>query len=232
MNALRIWVGGPEALVREFQEQLPDASFSDPAEAELLVVLDLEPQELWAHWRELPPTKATRLVNSTTVLALELALAAPHPDRVVGLHALPGLLSLERWELVRTEITEASAVAQVEALCRRVGKTAEWVLDRIGGVLPRLLCGLINEACTAVQEQVAGPEEIDLAMQLGTNYPKGPFGWMRQFGARNALLVLEALFEDLREPRYRASPVLRRYALLERLGLPLWGADRGSQSGP
>jgi 3-hydroxyacyl-CoA dehydrogenase len=215
MNGQAIWVAGPPELVLEFQEQFPLPTVAAPDEADWIVVLDLEPDALRSRWERLPENRAIRLVNATTVLALECALRSPYPDRVVGLHLLPGLLRLEQLELVRTELTSPEVEARVEALCRGSGKTPQWVADRIGGVLPRMLCALINEACTAVQEQVAAPEEVDVAMELGTNYPRGPFAWMRQLGARNVMTVLEALFMDLGEPRYRISPVLRRYALLE-----------------
>ena len=73
---------------------------------------------------------------------------------------------------------------------------------------------LINEAAFALMEQIASPEDIDVAMKLGTNYPFGPIEWGKQIGFKNVIAVIEALHEDLQEDRYRTAPLLKQLALL------------------
>jgi 3-hydroxybutyryl-CoA dehydrogenase len=72
---------------------------------------------------------------------------------------------------------------------------------------------IMNEACYAMMEHVAEGKDIDTAMRLGTNYPKGPVEWAGRIGWPQILAVLESLHDFLGEDRYRAAPLLRRLAL-------------------
>ncbi len=98
-----------------------------------------------------------------------------------------------------------------------LGKSGVWVQDSPGLVLPRLVCMLANEAAFALGEGVAEAATIDLAMQLGTNYPKGPLEWAAQLGYNRVVTVLEHLHNEYGEERYRISPLLKRWARLEQL---------------
>ena len=71
---------------------------------------------------------------------------------------------------------------------------------------------IANEAWEAVLHGVASSEDIDLAMELGTNYPVGPFEWSGRWGHAVVLEVLDALWETYHDPRYRASRLLREVA--------------------
>lgn len=77
-------------------------------------------------------------------------------------------------------------------------------------IFERILVMLINEAVDAVFMQVASPEDVDLAMTKGVNYPKGLLKWADEFGLTNVLMKLERLFEEYGEDRYRPNPLLRR----------------------
>ena len=68
---------------------------------------------------------------------------------------------------------------------------------------------LVNEAMFALTEGVASPQDIDTAMKLGTNYPSGPVQWGNSIGLKHVLSVIDALYNDLHEERYRAAPLLR-----------------------
>jgi len=81
-------------------------------------------------------------------------------------------------------------------------------------ILGRLLAQLVNEACFAVEEGVAEPDDVDAAMKLGLNHPKGPFEWAREIGPATALATLDRLAGELDADRYRAAPVLRRWSEL------------------
>ena len=71
---------------------------------------------------------------------------------------------------------------------------------------------IVNEAHFAVGEGVATPEDVDIAMRLGFNYPRGPFEWAEAIGPARVVSVLDALRSELGEERYRAAPSLRRAA--------------------
>jgi 3-hydroxybutyryl-CoA dehydrogenase len=81
-------------------------------------------------------------------------------------------------------------------------------------VLDRLLAQLVNEGCFAAEEGVATPDDIDAAMRLGLNHPRGPFEWLERIGAERVLATLDALGDELGPDRYRAAALLRRRAAL------------------
>jgi 3-hydroxybutyryl-CoA dehydrogenase len=83
------------------------------------------------------------------------------------------------------------------------------VEDRAGMATPRILCMIINEACYTLQEGTASIRDIDLGMKLGTNYPHGPFEWANAIGIANVYQVLEAMYEDTKEERYKICPLLK-----------------------
>jgi 3-hydroxybutyryl-CoA dehydrogenase len=87
-----------------------------------------------------------------------------------------------------------------------------------GGVLPRLLCQLINESSFALGEGVGSAEDIDTGMVLGLNHPRGPLSWADEIGLHHVLELLETLCDEYREERYRPAPALRRLVREGRLG--------------
>ncbi len=82
--------------------------------------------------------------------------------------------------------------------------------DRVGMVSPRVVCMIINEAYYTVQEGTASREDIDLGMKLGTAYPYGPFEWCEKIGVKNVYEVLEALYDDTKDERYKICPLLKK----------------------
>jgi 3-hydroxybutyryl-CoA dehydrogenase len=87
-----------------------------------------------------------------------------------------------------------------------------------GLVLGRIVCQLINECAFALGEQVGSAEDIDAGLVHGLNYPRGPLAWADEIGLDHVAMVLEGLYEELREERYRMAPLLRRLVLSGRLG--------------
>jgi 3-hydroxybutyryl-CoA dehydrogenase len=71
---------------------------------------------------------------------------------------------------------------------------------------------IINEAFFAMQEGVAPAREIDTAMKLGTNYPRGPVEWAERIGVSQVVALLSALHQSFGEDRYRVAPLLRKSA--------------------
>jgi 3-hydroxybutyryl-CoA dehydrogenase len=82
-----------------------------------------------------------------------------------------------------------------------------------GGVLPRIVCQLVNECAFALGEGVGSAQDIDTGMVLGLNHPRGPLAWGEQLGLQRVLAQLDALYEHYREERYRPAPALRRRAV-------------------
>ena len=98
---------------------------------------------------------------------------------------------------------------RLQAVCQRLGTDFALVDDQIGLVTPRVIRMIINEAYFTVHEKTASREDIALAMKLGTNYPLGPFEWCKQIGIRHVYELLEAIFNDTKDDRYKICPLLR-----------------------
>lgn len=98
----------------------------------------------------------------------------------------------------------------LEEVCQKLGTAYLLVADRVGLVTPRVLAMIINEAFYTLQEQTATASDIDLALKLGTNYPDGPFAWTEKIGIENIYKLLESLYADTRDERYKVCPLLKK----------------------
>jgi len=155
------------------------------------------------------------LAASTT----EIASFASHPERVVGFAALPPLDGSSLFEVARGMHTSDEALAAATAFIESLGRQAVEANDQVGLVLPRIVCGLVNEAAFALGEGVADAEAIDTAMRLGMNFPRGPLAWGDRIGLDAVLAVIEGLQRSYREDRYRPAPLLRQKVLAGQLGV-------------
>lgn len=135
-----------------------------------------------------------------------------------GFHALPPLAQARLVELTRGPDTAQSATDATERFFATLGKRAAWVGDAPGLVLGRIVCQLINEGAFALGEGVGSAEDIDAGMVHGLNYPRGPLAWADQIGLDHVAAVLDGLYEELHEERYRMAPAIRRLGLAGRLG--------------
>jgi len=136
----------------------------------------------------------------------------------VGFHSLPPLDEASLVELTRGPDTAQSAATAAEHFFQTLGKHASWVGDAPGLVLGRIVCQVVNEAAFALAQGVGSAADIDAGMVHGLNYPRGILDWADEIGLDHVLSVLDALYEERREERYRAAPLLRSLALSGRLG--------------
>jgi 3-hydroxybutyryl-CoA dehydrogenase len=126
------------------------------------------------------------------------------PAGFCRLNGWPGFLEKERMELAcESELTRR----QLEEVFLKLNRQPEWMQDQIGFITPRVLCSIINEAYLALSEGVSDKNQIDLAMQLGTNYPMGPFAWADKIGKGRVLHLLEKL--SVESPRYKPASLLK-----------------------
>ena len=138
------------------------------------------------------------------------------PTRAVAVDALFGLA--KRRTLMTTPATSAAMRDAAHALFARDGVPVSVIRDSPGFVAQRVVAHIVNIGCDIVQQRICSPQDLDLAVTLGLGYPKGPLAWGDAVGAGRVAAILEALLTASGDPRYRASPWLRRRA---RLGLSL-----------
>jgi 3-hydroxybutyryl-CoA dehydrogenase len=148
------------------------------------------------------------------VLCAAGSLASRGEPGAVGFGLLPPLGGLV--ELTRGPGTQPFAAEAAEAFFARLGFHAEWVEDAPGLVLARIVCQLVNEAAFAVGEGVGSEEDVDTGMVLGLGHPRGPIAWGEAIGLDHVMAVLDGLWSERREERYRAAPLLVRRSATSR----------------
>ncbi len=158
------------------------------------------------------PESTLILTSSVNISVLEQSQWIRRKHRLVGTAALPTLTRNSVVEVSPTVFTSESAIDVARKFFISLKKEIAIVQDRVGMVLPRILCQIINEAMFAVQQDVALPKDIDIAMRLGMNYPSGPIEWGERIGFKQVTAVLAALHADLGEERYRICPLLKEIA--------------------
>jgi 3-hydroxybutyryl-CoA dehydrogenase len=152
----------------------------------------------------------------TLVLCAAGSLAARGEPGAVGFHLLPPLDEAKLVELTRLPTTQQFACEAAERFFESLGLLTEWVEDAPGLVLGRMVSQLVNEAAFAIGEGVGSPDDVDAGLTLGLSHPRGPVAWSEAIGLEHVLAVLDGLWQERREERYRAAPRLRRAAALGR----------------
>jgi 3-hydroxybutyryl-CoA dehydrogenase len=147
------------------------------------------------------------------------SLAALDPaGSAVGFHALPPFADSRLVELTRGPDSASATATKAQRFFTTLGKQVAWVGDCPGLVLGRIVGQLVNEAAFALTERVGSAEDIDAGLVHGMNYPRGALEWGDMIGLDYVLAVLDGLFEERHEERYRAAPVLRSMVWNGRLG--------------
>jgi 3-hydroxybutyryl-CoA dehydrogenase len=159
------------------------------------------------------PVSTAIASSSVTVSATEQSSWIRHRSRLVGCSALPSITQKPLMEIAPTAFTPTGTVSIVQRFFQSIGKEIELVQDRVGMVFPRIVCQMINEAAFALQEEIATPRELDVAMKVGANYPLGPIEWADRIGLDQVYAVQNALHRDLGEDRYCVAPLLKQMAV-------------------
>ncbi len=185
---------------------------------DVIIDLDLDdhPERYHVYQRQSGITVLACLVKrSAEQLFAEFGL--PGDCRFFSANFLPGFINRNLLEAANPLGIDTGSAEQAAAV---LGYSAvEWTGSRVGMVTPRIVYMIINEAYYTHQEGTALREDIDTGMRLGTNYPKGPFEWCADTGIRNVYQVLEAMYQDTYEERYKVCPLLKTEYLRSLTGL-------------
>ena len=148
-------------------------------------------------------------LNSTKISVLELvsSFSGPIKCKLFGFNGLPTFVNRS---VIETALFKKSDLETLKEICSRLNTEFLVVEDRVGMVTPRVICMIINEAYFTHQEGTATREDIDLGMKLGTNYPFGPFEWCKRIGLRHVYELLEAVYDDTKDERYKICPLMKQ----------------------
>lgn len=148
--------------------------------------------------------------NTSTLSITEVAAATERPQQVIGTHFLQPVSRADVVELVRGLMTSDETMQTTRVLMQRLGKVAIEVYESPGYVTTRLIIPLINEAIHTLVEGVANVDEIDLAMRLGFGMRQGPLEMVDRMGLDTVLIVMERLWREYGDVKYRPNALLKK----------------------
>jgi 3-hydroxybutyryl-CoA dehydrogenase len=200
----------------------PAASLDDCAPADLAIEAIVEHQgvkvELFRRLDALLRPEALLASNTSSISITALAASTRRPGQFVGLHFMnpPPVMALV--EIIRGLQTSEATYQAALALAQKFGKTTVTSKDVPGFIVNRILIPLLNEACFALQEGLASPEDIDTGVRLGLNHPMGPLTLADFIGLDTCLSIAEVLHRELGEDKYRPAAILRGHVAAGWLG--------------
>lgn len=163
--------------------------------------------------------KETVLATNTSSLSItEIATATNRPDKVLGMHFFNPVPMMKLVEIIKGIATDRAVGEQVVELTEKIGKTPVEVEEAPGFVVNRILVPMINEAIGVLGDGVATAEDIDQAMKLGANHPIGPLALGDLIGLDVTLAIMEVLYEEFADSKYRPHPLLRKMVRAQKLG--------------
>lgn len=156
--------------------------------------------------------------NTSSLSITEVAAVTSRPDKVIGMHFFNPVPLMKLVEVIKGQLTSEEIHAKVVELVAAIGKTAVTVNEAPGFVVNRILIPMVNEGIGILADGVASKEEIDLAMQLGANHPMGPLALADLIGLDVCLAIMEVLYNEYGDSKYRPHPLLRKMVRAGLLG--------------
>ncbi len=156
--------------------------------------------------------------NTSTLPVVEMAMATGRPDLVCGIHFFNPAPAMALVEVVRPITASDATMAAAVSFASACGKDPVEVKDQAGFIVNALLFPYLNNAVRLLEQGVATKEGIDAAMKGGCGFPMGPFALLDLVGLDTSLAILDALYEEYRDPNYAAVPLLRRLVTAGQLG--------------
>ncbi|MEH0823613.1 MULTISPECIES: 3-hydroxyacyl-CoA dehydrogenase family protein [unclassified Micromonospora] len=180
--------------------------------------LDLK-QRIFAELDRVCKPEAILATNTSSLSVTEISVATTRPNQVIGIHFFNPAPVMKLVEVVRTVVTSADVVADVEALCERLGKVDVTINDRAGFIANALLFGYLNHAVSMFESRYATREDIDAAMKLGCGLPMGPLALMDLIGLDTAYEILDTMYRrGGRDRRHAPVPLIKQMVTAGLLG--------------
>lgn len=197
--------------------------FEDLREADFIIEAVFEnmevKKEIYTKLDALLPPEIIIATNTSSLSITEIAAITKRPDKVVGMHFFNPANVMKLVEVIPALQTSEETLQTVIDLAEEIGKKPVKVKEAPGFVVNRILVPTINEGCTILYEGLASAEDIDTAMKLGAGWPMGPLTLCDLVGADIALAVMNTMYSETGDPKYRPSGLLKQYVRAGWLGM-------------
>lgn len=175
-------------------------------------------KELFKRLDEICSEKTVLASNTSSLSITEIAAATNRPDRVIGMHFFNPAPVMKLIEIIRGIATSDETFEKIKEISIKIGKDPVEVKEAPGFVVNRILIPMINEAIGILAEGVASKEDIDKAMKLGANHPMGPLELSDFIGNDIVLAIMEYLYEETKDAKYRPHIMLKKMVRAGYLG--------------
>ena len=192
------------------------------ADADLVVEAAVEnldvKKKIFAELDALCKPETILATNTSSISITAIASATKRPDKFVGMHFFNPATVMKLVEIIRGAHTSQETYDAIHEMSLAIGKEPVEVAEAPGFVVNKILIPMINEAIGLVETGVASPEGIDTAMKLGANHPMGPLALGDLVGLDVCLAIMDTLYAETHDPKYRAALLLRKMVRAGTLG--------------
>lgn len=198
------------------------ADLADLAGCDLVIESVVEDLEVkLALFRELDGLCGSSTIlatNTSTLPVVDMAMATNRPEQVCGVHFFNPAPAMSLVEIVRPITASDATIDACRSFAEACGKQPVEVADRAGFIVNALLFPYLNNAVRMLENGVASRDDIDAAMKGGCNFPMGPLALLDLVGIDTSVAILDALYDEFRDPNYAPVPRLRRMLSAGQLG--------------
>lgn len=156
--------------------------------------------------------------NTSSISITAIAAATKRQDKFIGMHFFNPATVMKLVEVIRGANTSDETCKKITDLSKEIGKEPVEVHEAPGFVVNKILIPMINEACDLLYTGVASAEGIDTAMKLGANHPMGPLALGDLIGLDVCLAIMDTLYNETHDSKYRASLLMRKMVRAGKLG--------------
>jgi len=159
------------------------------------------------------------LASNTSALSVtEIAAATGRSDKVIGMHFFNPVPAMKLVEVIRGANTSQETYDTIKAMSEQMGKSPVEINEAPGFVVNRLLIPMLNEGMYCLMEGVANATDIDTSMKFGAGHPMGPLALADMIGLDICLKIMETLYKEFGDPKYRPCPLLVKMVRANKLG--------------
>lgn len=198
------------------------ADIKDAADFDLVIEAAVEntkvKKDIFSQLSDICREDTILATNTSSISIAELSSAVKNPERFIGMHFFSPVPLMKLLEIVKGIATSDETVAMAKAIGERLGKITIVAKDRPAFIVNRCLDPMINEAIGLVEAGIGSVEDIDKGMKYGLNHPMGPLELIDMAGIDVELAVMEVLYAETGDPKYRPAMLLRDMVRMGWLG--------------